>query len=137
MGSLLHFEIYSHHSSWSSAESDCQILSESSTYNSTNRTYNLPVSISWQPPQYPNGQITTYNYRLVGTNTPNAIIISDTNTSGTDLSVEHNVTVFPFTNYTATVVAFTTAGGRESVMEVALSPEASKFNCTCILSWRP
>ena len=114
-----------------------RFLSESSTYNDANRTYNLPVSISWQPPQYPNGQITTYRYRLMGTNAPNAIIISDTNTSGTDTSVEHNVTVSPFTNYTATVVAFTRAGNGESVMQVVLSPEASKFDCTCILSWRP
>ena len=114
-----------------------RFLSESSTYNDANRTYNLPVSISWQPPQYPNGQITTYRYRLMGTNAPNAIIISDTNTSGTDTSVEHNVTVSPFTNYTATVVAFTRAGNGESLMQVVLSPEASKFDCTCILSWRP
>ena len=102
-------------------------LSESSTYNGANRTYYLPVSISWQPPQYPNGEITTYRYSLMETNASNAIIISDTNTSGTDLSVEHNVTVSPFTNYTATVVAFTSAGGGESVMDVALSPEAGMF----------
>ena len=107
-----------------------RFLSESSTYNDADRTYYLPVSISWQPPQYCNGQITTYRYSLVGTNAPNAIIISDTNGSETDLSVEHNVTVSPFTNYTATVVAFTSAGGGDSVMEVVLSPEASKFNCT-------
>ena len=99
--------------------------SDSAIYN--NVTYNLTVSISWQPPQYPNGEITTYNYSLVGTNAPNAIIIPNTNTSGTDLSVDHNVTVSPFTNYTATVVAFTSVGSGESVMEVALSPEAGKF----------
>ena len=114
-----------------------RFLSDSSTYNDADRTYYLPVSISWQSPQYPNGQIIAYNYSLVETNTPNAIINSDTSTSGTDLSVEHNVTVSPFTNYTATVVAFTRAGKGDSVMEVVLSPEASKFDCTCILSWRP
>ena len=70
------------------------------------------------------------------TNASNAIIISDTNTSGTDLSVEHNVTVSPFTNYTATVVAFTRAGEGDAVTQVVLSPVASKFDCTCILSWR-
>ena len=102
-------------------------MSDSATYNSTTSIYDLPVRISWQPPQYCNGEITTYRYSLMETNTPNAIIISDTNTSGTDLSVECNVTVSPFTNYTATVVAFTGAGSGESVMEVALSPEAGKF----------
>ena len=113
-----------------------RFLSNSSTYNDADRTYNLSVSISWQPPQYPNGQIFAYRYSLLETNIPN-VIIPDTNASGTDMSVEHNVTVSPFTNYIATVVAFTRAGEGDSVMEVALSPEASKFNCTCILSWRP
>ena len=47
----------------------------------------------------------------------------------TGLSVEESVIVTPFTNYTATVVAFTSAGSGESVMEVALSPEAGKFLC--------
>ena len=48
-------------------------------------------------------------------------------TDTTNLSVEHNVTVSPFTNYTATVVAFTSAGSGDSVMEIALSPEAGKL----------
>ena len=60
-----------------------------------------------------------YNYRLVETNGP---IILDMNT--TQLSVQQSVMVSPFTNYTATVVAFTSAGSGEPVMEVALSPEA-------------
>ena len=99
-------------------------LSESATYNSSTVTYYLPVSISWQPPQYPNGQITTYRYRLVETN-ENETIAIDANT--TDTSVQQNVTVSPFTNYTVTVVAFTSAGSGESVMEIALSPEAGKL----------
>ena len=99
-------------------------LSDSATYNSSTVTYNLPVSISWQPPQYPNGQIITYNYRLVETNEDETIVI-DANT--TDTSVQRSVTVSPFTNYTATVVAFTSVGGGDSVMEIALSPEAGKF----------
>ena len=52
-------------------------------------------------------------------------LIEYTNT--TNLSVEHNITVSPFTSYTATVVAFTSAGSGDSVMEVALSPEAGKL----------
>ena len=52
-------------------------------------------------------------------------IFIDDNTA--DMSVERNVIVFPYTNYTATVVAFTSAGMGDSVMEVALSPEAGKF----------
>ena len=60
-----------------------------------------------------------YNYRLVETN---GSIILDMNT--TQLSIQRSVTVAPFTNYTATVVAFTGAGNGGSVMDVALSPEA-------------
>ena len=110
--------------------------SEPATYTDATRTYYIPVTISWQPPQYPNGEIITYRYSLVETNAPNTVIISDTNTSGTVLSIEHNVTVSPFTNYTATVVAFTSAGGGDPVIQIALSPEAGKFDCVCILSWR-
>ena len=77
-----------------------------------------------------------YNFTLVETNTDGRVVI-DGNTTNTELSVEQNITVSPFTTYTATVVAFTSAGGGEPVMEVVLSPEASKFDCTCILCLRP
>ena len=99
-----------------------RFLSESATYDNVSRTYNLPVSISWQPPQYPNGEIIIYRYSLMETNAPRTSIILDTNT--TLFSVERSVMVSPFTSYTATVVAFTRAGRGESVMEVASSPEA-------------
>ena len=49
------------------------------------------------------------------------------NANITGLSVEESVTVTPFTNYTVTVVAFTSSGSGEPVMEVALSPEAGKL----------
>ena len=52
----------------------------------------------------------------------NISIIPDMNT--TRLCVQQCVMVSPFTNYTATVVAFTRAGEGESVMQVASSPEA-------------
>ena len=97
-------------------------LSDSATYNSTTRIYGISVNISWQPPQYPNGEIVAYGYRLVGTTAPNITIIPNMNT--TRLCVQRCVMVSPFTNYTATVVAFTRAGRGESVMEVAISPEA-------------
>ena len=67
-----------------------------------------------------------YNYSLVETNGDGRVVIAG-NTTDTELSVERNITVSPFTNYTAIVVAFTGAGGGESVMEVALSPEAGKI----------
>ena len=94
-------------------------------FNRSSRMYDLNVSISWEPPAYPNGVILGYNYTLMETSNLNNVIIEYTNT--TLLSVEQRVTVPPFTSYTATVVAFTRAGGGESVMEVAISPEAGKF----------
>ena len=96
---------------------------DSATYNDSNRTYYLPVRISWQPPQYPNGIIVMYNYSLVETNGAGRVVIAG-NTTDTELSVEQNITVSPFTNYTVTVVAFTNVGSGDSVMEIALSPEA-------------
>ena len=67
-----------------------------------------------------------YNYRLVETNADGRVVIHG-NATNTKLSVEHNVTVSPFTNYTATVVAFTSVGSGDSAAQVALSPEAGKF----------
>ena len=45
----------------------------------------------------------------------------------TDLSVEHSVTVSPFTNYTATVVTFTRASSGDTAIEMVTSPEAGKL----------
>ena len=98
---------------------------ELSNFNSGSRMYDLNVTISWEAPSEPNGVILAYSYRLVATDNTSNVIIGDTNT--TNLSVLDSVTVSPFTNYTATVVAYTSAGGGNSVMEVAISPEASKF----------
>ena len=101
------------------------VFLEEAIFNRSSRMYDLNVNISWEPPAYPNGVILGYNYTLMETSDLNNVIIDDTNT--TLLSVEQRVMVSPFTNYTATVVAFTRAGGGESVMEVAISPEAGKF----------
>ena len=87
--------------------------------------YNLNVNISWGPPSNLNGVILGYNYSLMETSNSSNVIIEYTNT--TLLSAELSVMVAPFTNYTATVVAFTSAGGGEPVVQVTLSPEASKF----------
>ena len=89
--------------------------------------YSLIVNISWEAPSNPNGVVLGYNYSLLQTSNSNNVIIEYTNT--TMLSAEQSVMVAPFTSYTATVVAFTSAGGGEPVMDVALSPEAGKFTC--------
>ena len=100
------------------------VFSDTENFYSVSNMYNLNVNISWGPPSNPNGLILGYNYSLMETNNLD-VIIGYTNT--TLLSVEQIVMVAPFTNYTATVVAFTSAGSGEPVMEVVLSPEASKF----------
>ena len=100
-------------------------LSDSSTYNSTTRTYYIPVNISWEPPEFPNGMIITYSYQLEDSTANEIVLIG--NTTATNLSVEESVTVSPFTNYTATVVAFTSAGRGDAAIEVVTSPEAGKL----------
>ena len=92
--------------------------------------YDLNITISWEVPFDPRGVIQTYSYRLVETDSPNNVIIEDTNTSL--LSVERSVMVSPFTNYTATVVAYTSAGMGESAVRVSLSPEAGNLNSMCV-----
>ena len=103
---------------------------ELTNFNRSSRMYDLNVTISWEAPFDPRGVIQTYSYRLVETDSPNNMIIEYTNTSL--LSVERNVMVSPFTNYTATVVAFTSAGMGESAVRVSLSPEAGNFCSVCV-----
>ena len=98
------------------------VFLEPANFNRSSRMYDLNANISWEPPLYPNGMILGYNYTLMETSN---MVVEYTNTAL--LSVEQSVMVSPFTNYTATVVAFTSAGGGDSVMRVALSPEAGKF----------
>ena len=101
------------------------VFLEPANFSRASRMYNLNVNISWEAPSNPNGVILGYNYSLMETSNSSNVIIEYTNT--TMLSVQQSVMVAPFTNYTATVVAFTSAGRGEPVMEVALSPEAGKF----------
>ena len=101
------------------------VFLEPANFNRFSRMYDLNVNISWEPSAYPNGVILGYNFTLMETSNLKNVIIEYTNTSL--LSIEHSVMVSPFTNYTATVVAFTSVGGGESAMRVASSPEASKF----------
>ena len=76
---------------------------------------------------FPNGEIIAYSYRLVETSNSSNEIITDTNTTDLGMSVVRNVTVSPFTNYTATVVAYTSAGRGETATVVTTSPEAGNL----------
>ena len=69
--------------------------------------------------------IITYSYQLEDPDADERVLIG--NTTATNLSVEENVTVFPYTNYTATVVALTSEGRGDAAIEVVTSPEAGKI----------
>ena len=69
--------------------------------------------------------IITYSYQLEDPTANERVLIGST--TATNLSVEESVTVSPFTNYTATVVAFTSEGGGDTAIEVVTSPEAGKL----------
>ncbi len=92
-------------------------------YSRSTNTYLLETRISWVPPTVAlsNGIITGYQYSFRGTNDTGADAFSG-NTSETSITV--NATVFPYTNYTVTVQASTSAGLGDEAMESAFSPEA-------------
>ena len=69
--------------------------------------------------------IITYSYQLEDPDADDRVLIG--NTTAINLSVQESVTVSPFTNYTATVVAFTSEGGGDAAIEVVTSPEAGKL----------
>ena len=69
--------------------------------------------------------IITYSYQLEDPDADERVLVG--NTTATNLSVEENVTVFPYTNYTATVVALTSEGRGDAAIEVVTSPEAGKL----------
>lgn len=97
-------------------------LTDSAIFDNVSRTYDLNITISWEEPLDPGGEILNYSYSLQETDSPDNATISETNT--TSLSVERNVSVAPFTRYTVTVVVYTGAGRGVEAMEEAVSPEA-------------
>ena len=91
------------------------------SYDGSSRMYSIQVTIDWSAPLEPNGIVVGFYYSLHESDATE-FVISRTNTTLT--SVQQNVMVAPFTNYTAVVQAFTVGGdGPEEMVEV-LSPEA-------------
>ena len=90
-------------------------------YNSSIRLYFIEFTISWSIPLEPNGIVLGYNYSLQESDGTD-FAIATTTTSLT--SVEQNVTVMPYANYTVEVEAFTVGGGGQVETTVVLSPEA-------------
>lgn len=90
-------------------------------YNSSIRMYFLEIAISWSIPLDPNGIILGYYYSLQESGGM-GFVIPRTNTSLT--SIELNISVVPYTNYTVEVQAFTGGGDGPEERVVVLSPEA-------------
>ena len=97
-------------------------VSTGSMFNSTIRMYTLDMDITWDEPIYPNGVITSYEVTVYQTD--NSSVIVYTNTALTVTSVTPSVMVLPFTDYTVTVAASTSAGQGEDISVNELSPEA-------------
>ena len=99
-----------------------------SVFNPTTRMYTLDIDITWDEPFYPNGVITSYNLTVYQTDISSDIVYS--NDAVTDLAVTESVMVLPYTNYTVTVAASTSAGqGDDTAFEV-LSPQAGRHACS-------
>ena len=90
-------------------------------FNSITRMYTLDMIITWREPINPNGVITSYEVTVTQTNDVSDIIYSDRVTVN---SMTQSVMVLPFTNYTVTVTASTSAGEGDPESVVELSPEA-------------
>ena len=83
---------------------------------------NLSLTIEWDEPEFPNGLVLNYTVTVYQTANPSDVVYS--NDSITDLNVTESVMVLPFTNYTVSVSASTSAGQGDETMTTITSPEA-------------
>ena len=97
---------------------------EDLSFNPDTRIHTVEISISWSPPTQPNGEITGYNVTVYRTDNTSDIVYN--NTMVTDTTVSPQVMVFPFTDYTVSVSASTSAGEGEATEITIESPEAGK-----------
>ena len=97
--------------------------STGSSFDRVTRMYTLVIDIAWDVPVNANGVITSYEVTVTQTDNPSVIVYSD---NVTVTGVTQSVMVLPFTNYTVTVTASTSAGQGDPESVVELSPEAGK-----------
>ena len=97
-------------------------FSEQTTFNSTTRVLTVDIDISWSLPTFQNGMVTFYEVTVFeeGTNT---LVYS--NNSITNLT--ESVMVLPFTDYTVSVSASTSAGQGDETTVTVESPQAGNF----------
>ena len=102
---------------------DVSFDSTGSSYDADMRMYTLDMTVTWEQPIYPNGVV---SYEVTVTQTDNSSVIVYSDDSLTVTSVTQSVMVLPYTNYTVTVTASTSAGEGDPKSIVELSPEAGK-----------
>ena len=103
--------------------------SEAVMFEPNTRTLTVDITITWNEPTYTNGVITTYEVTITEGDTINEVYSND----GLLVpSVTESVMVLPYTNYTVTVAASTSAGQGDPESIIVLSPEAGKYTCTYI-----
>ena len=77
----------------------------------------------WNVPMFSNGIITGYNVTVYQTDDPGDVVYS--NNGITDLNVTaESVMVLPYTDYTVSVSASTSAGQGDETTTIITSPEA-------------
>ena len=86
------------------------------------RMYTLNINISWSEPIYPNGVITAYSVTVYQTDNSSDVVYC--NDAVTGLAVTELVMVLPFTNYTVSVAASTSAGQGVETTIIIPSTEA-------------
>ena len=99
-------------------------IEEGSEFNNSTRMYTLEIDIVWYQPSYPNGVIMFYEVNVTQTDDSGIVVYS--NSSLPVPNVTESVMVLPFTNYTVTVAASTSAGQGEAHSITIESPEAGE-----------
>ena len=80
---------------------------------------------------YPNGVIQTYNVTIYETANPSNAVYSDSTLTAPNVMT--SVMVLPFTDYTVSVAASTSAGQGEESTVTLTSPEAGMDNATHVI----
>ena len=85
--------------------------------------HSLILTASWSTPQYTNGEILYYEVVLTQTANSSNVVYS---MNVTETTVMQTVTVLPYTDYTVSVAASTSAGQGEKNTDIILSPQAGE-----------
>ena len=101
-------------------------ISSGAVFDSDSRMYDLTLEVEWDEPTYPNGIIVSYNVTVFRTANSSDAVFSDESLMVT--SATPSVMVLPFTNYTVSVAASTSAGQGDENSVTIESPEAGMYS---------